>query len=440
MNKKSPKVLSVCTSDSNGGAARAAYRIHLSQRLLGINSQMFVKKKGSNDPNIITLESFIPHRTVYKYIDWFCNKIKNKLEHFRWKKYPLREKVYMSDLRGTELHGALQKLDYDVLHLHWINQRFISINDLPQDKPIIWTLHDSWPFCGICHYFLNCKQYKTQCGNCQFLNSTKKKDLSYHIWRQKMIAYKKLDLHIVTPSQWLSDCAKESSLLSKFPISVIPNCLDTNVFRPIEVNNISTRWKSLQKATFGKKIVLYGAIKATSDKVKGYTQLIRAIKQLELTGNNDIALVVFGAKHSDLTIHISIPIHYVGFVKQTDELVSLYNLADVMVVPSLSENLSCAIMESLSCETPVVAFNIGGNGDMIDHKSNGYLAKEQDGYDLADGILWCLNNNAGNKLGKAGREKVLHNYTPSIVGEQYKQLYLSVYNEFLSKWNRKTGN
>ena len=100
-----------------------------------------------------------------------------------------------------------------------------------------------------------------------------------------------------------------------------------------------------------------------------------------------------------------------------------------MVVPSLTENLSCAIMESLSCATPVVAFNIGGNGDMIEHKVNGYLAKEKDDADLADGILWCMENNPDNCLGKAGRKKVLENFTPEIVAQQYKTLYESVLKE-----------
>jgi glycosyltransferase involved in cell wall biosynthesis len=97
-----------------------------------------------------------------------------------------------------------------------------------------------------------------------------------------------------------------------------------------------------------------------------------------------------------------------------------------MVVPSLTENLSCTIMESLSCGTPVVAFNIGGNSDMIEHKVNGYLAKEKDDADLAEGILWCLANNVDNCLGNAGRVKVLREYTNEVVCRQYVELYKSI--------------
>ena len=425
MSENPLKVLSVCTSDSGGGASRAAYRIHQGVRELGVDSRMFVKNKCAQDANVIALDEFVPHNPIYQAFDWTRNKVKNKLQHHRWNRYPNHEDIFMSDLRGTDLHGALQKLDYDVLHLHWINQRFIPLEDLPQDKPIIWTLHDSWPFCGICHYFFDCEEYKYHCGCCPFLHSDKADDLSQEVWKKKLEIYKNLDLHIVTPSRWMADSTKQSSLMKRFPVTVIPNCLDVDVFRPLEEENLSPRWEKLQQLSVKKPLLLFGAVNAAKDKIKGFAHLISALKVLEKCGK-DFELVVFGASGAELTMDVNIPIHYVGYVSNTQELVSLYNLASVMVVPSLTENLSCAIMESLSCATPVVAFNIGGNGDMIEHKVNGYLAKEMDDADLAEGILWCLENNEGNRLGRAGREKVLQNYTFDAVCHQYKALYESV--------------
>lgn len=420
------KVLSVCTS-LGGGAGRAAYRIHQGVRSLGVDSKMLLKSGYSNDSNIITLDGFVSRNPFYKAFDWTCNKVKNKTEHVRWNRYPDREKIFMSDLRGTDLHGALQKLDYDVLHLHWINRRFIALSDLPQDKPIVWTLHDSWAFCGICHYFFECKEYQLQCGCCPFLHSSDAKDLSYEVWKKKAEIYKNLDLHIVSPSHWLADCAKQSSLLKRFPVTVIPNCLDVNAFRSLNEKEISPKWRSFQEKRFAKPLVLYGAMNAAKDKIKGFANLLSALRILERLGHcDDFELIVFGATKSELSMDVNIPIHYVGYVYDTDELVSLYNLASVMVVPSLTENLSCTIMESLSCGTPVVAFNIGGNGDMIDHQQNGYLAKEKDDADLAEGILWCLENNGDNRLGKNGREKVLRDYTFEVVCQRYKALFESV--------------
>ena len=414
MSGKPLKVLSVCTS-LGGGAGRAAYRIHQGVRSIGVDSQMLLKCGHSNNPDIFTLDDFEPANPFYKALDWTRNKCKNKIQHFRWNRYPERENVFMSDLRSTDLHGALKKLDYDVLHLHWINQRFVNVKDLPKDKPIVWTLHDSWPFCGVCHYFFDCRQYEKQCGCCPFLHSDDANDLSHKVWLKKAEAYKDLNIHVVTPSHWLGNCAKQSSLLGRFPIKVIPNCLDTDVFKP----------DSTEKK-YEKPIVLYGAVNAATDKIKGFANLLSALKILEKQGAADFELIVFGATASELSMDLNIPIHYVGYVSDTQELVSLYNLASVMVVPSLTENLSCAIMESLSCGTPVVAFNIGGNSDMIEHKQNGYLAKEKDDADLAQGILWCMENNPDNCLGKAGRKKVLENFTPEIVSQQYKTLYESV--------------
>jgi glycosyltransferase involved in cell wall biosynthesis len=425
MSENPLKVLSVCTSDAGGGAPRAAYRIHQGVRELGVDSRMFVKNKCTQDANVIALDEFVPHNPIYQAFDWTRNKVKNKLQHYHWNRYPNREDIFMSDLRGTDLHCALQKLDYDVLHLHWVNQRFIPLVDLPQNKPIVWTLHDSWPFCGVCHYFFECEEYKYHCGCCPFLHSDKANDLSQQVWKKKSEIYKNLDLHIVTPSRWMADSAKQSSLMKRFPVTVIPNCLDVDVFRPLVEENLSPRWEKLQQLSSEKPLLLFGAVNAAKDKIKGFNHLISAMKVLEKCGK-DFELVVFGASGAELNMDVNIPIHYVGYVSNTEDLVSLYNLASVMVVPSITENLSYAIMESLSCATPVVAFNIGGNGDMIEHKANGYLAKEKDDADLAEGILWCLENNEDNQLGRAGREKVLQYYTFDAVCRQYKALYESV--------------
>lgn len=426
MNEKPLKVLSVCTS-LGGGAGRAAYRIHQGVCGLGVDSRMLLKDGRGNDPNIMTLEGFAPKNLLYKAFDWTRNKVKNKIQHSRWNRYPQRDNVFMSDLRGMSLYGVLQKMEYDVLHLHWINRRFVSLLDLPQDKPIVWTLHDSWPFCGICHYFLNCKEYQWQCGCCPFLHSSEAKDLSYVVWKKKAEIYKHLNLHIVSPSGWLADCAKQSSLLKRFPVTVIPNCLDVEAFRTLNEKEISPKWRGFQEKRWVKPFVLYGAINAAADKIKGFANLLSALRILEQRGHSDsFEMIVFGATESELSMNVGIPIHYVGYVGDTQELVSLYNLASVMVVPSLTENLSCTIMESLSCGTPVVAFNIGGNSDMIEHQKNGYLAQEMNDADLAEGILWCLENNADNCLGRNGREKVLRNYTFDVVCRQYKALYESV--------------
>lgn len=430
------KVLSVNTNDTYGGAARAAMRIMQGVQQHGVETQMLVKEKHTKDTVVVPLQQFLPHNKLYRIADWIVQKVKNKYYHMLWNPYSkTKENVFMSDSRGMRLGGALQKLDYDVLHLHWINQRFIKLQDLPKDKPIVWTLHDSWPFCGVCHYFVDCEQYKTHCGDCPMLHSGKEKDLAYRIFEEKMRAYKDLNLHIVTPSQWLGKCVKQSALFGRFPVTVIPNCLETDVYCPLSEQEIDERLSMailqnpalhvLKRAAgemAAKPLILYGAMNAATDRIKGFTYLLSALQLLDKLGF-EADLVVFGANESDLPMQFEhVNVHFIGYVSDTDLLVTLYNLADVMVVPSLTENLSCAIMESLSCATPVCCFDIGGNSDMVEHQVNGYLAKEKDSEDLARGIRWCLDNKDGS-ISAAARKKVLDNYTIENVGKQYVELY-----------------
>ena len=179
---------------------------------------------------------------------------------------------------------------------------------------------------------------------------------------------------------------------------------------------------------------LYGAVAATTDMVKGFDKLLSALQYLEKSGRvDDIQLVVFGADEAELKMDLNIPIHYVGYVSETGELVSLYNMADVMVVPSLSETFGQTASEALSCGIPVVAFRCTGLVDIVDHKKNGYLANPYNPEDLAEGIRWCLDKNADNRLGNFGRKKVLEKFAPEVVGKQYLDLYISAYENALTK-------
>ena len=350
-----------------------------------------------------------------------------------------KENIFMSDSRGTRLGGALQKLDYDVLHLHWINQRFIKLQDLPKDKPVVWTLHDSWPFCGVCHYFLDCQKYQTHCGDCPMLHSGKEKDLAYRIFEEKLRAYHNLNLHIVTPSRWLGECAKQSALLGRFPVTVIPNCLETDVYRPLSEQEMNERLsvaiernpalhevKRAAGEKAAKPLILYGAMNAATDRIKGFASLLSALQTLDKQGF-EANLVVFGASESDLPMQFEhISVHFIGYVSDTNWLVTLYNLADVMVVPSLTEVFGQTASEALACATPVVCFKTTGIQEVVDHKINGYQAAFEDSDDLATGIRWCLDNNQDEKLSQAAREKVLREYTIERVGERYAELYTSI--------------
>ena len=414
------RVLSVCTSDSSGGAARAAYRIHLAVQEYGIDSRMFVKNKGTSDDRVLSVRDFVPHHVLYRAFDWVRNKVKNKWQHYQWGKYPKKGPYFMSDLRSTDIGGALRKIDYDILHLHWVNLRFLPLDQLPKDKPIVWTLHDSWPFCGICHLPMDCPGYERECGDCPSLWSNDPKDLSHQVWKKKLGYYRGLDLHVVAPSRWLADCARKSSLLGACDIRVIPNCLDTEGFCPGSQEEACARLGLDPE----KRHILFGAMNAVEDRNKGFEELVDALKRISPHHLEDTDLVIFGTTRLVPDRLGALTVCSLGMLRKQEDIVAAYRAADVTVVPSLSENLSCTIQESLSCGTPATAFAIGGNGDLIDHQVNGYLAREKDCEDLAAGIRWCLDH--ASELSPAARQKVLENFTPAVVGEEYAGLYRSL--------------
>jgi glycosyltransferase involved in cell wall biosynthesis len=410
------KILHLNSSDNFGGAARAAFRLHkaLNEHLSSVKSEMLVSKKGTGDPNVNTVSYSVIH------------KMRPFLETIPLRKYNTRKNVPYSS-SWVPFSGILNKINEqnpDIVHLHWVNAGYLRIEDLGKIKrPIVWTLHDMWAFTGGCHIDLGCGKFQKECGACPVLNSNKEKDLSKRVFQRKLNTYSKIqNLTIVGLSKWLSKCAQESTLLKKMDIVNLPNPIDTRVFKNIEKKTA----REILSLDPNKKYILFGAMNSTSDPNKGFEELKYALYQLK-NQKEKIELLVFGSCGKKNKEYIyELPVNYLGRVHDDVTLMLMYNAADLVVVPSKQENLSNVIMESLSCGTPVVGFDIGGNGDMIDHKVNGYLADSREPITLAEGINWIINEANSNILSIAARNKVLKCFESKIVAEQYINLYRGI--------------
>lgn len=407
------KVLIVNFSDHHGGAARASFRLHMALRSIGVNSNMLVQDKTLEDLNVLGPESIF-ERTVAKiqaivnYAPSWFNKSINK-RYFSYSFSP-----------SFNVVRKINELNPDIVHLHWINAGMLRIEDLDKIKaPIVWSLHDSWPFTGGCHIMWDCEKFKSYCGSCHILNSSQERDKSFNIWNRKKYIFQDIDITIVGLSRWIANNAKESSLFRDKNIINLPNPISIDEFKLIDRNESRMFWK-LPK---NKKLILFGALFISTDVNKGYSKLIEA---LFLIGKGQIEFVVFGMNEPEIIPNLNHKIHFLGQINDNMKLAKLYNAADVLVVPSLQENLSNTIMESLSCGTPVVAFDIGGNGDLIEHKKNGYLAANLDPGELSKGIEWVLNSSEHENLRMNARKKVLTHFESKMVGEKYKNLYESI--------------
>ena len=329
---------------------------------------------------------------------------------------------------NLNFHPAIQQAD--VLHLHWINFGFLSINGLRTlfdlDKPIVWTLHDQWAFTGGCHYTHGCDHFLTHCHDCPYLKKPDEQDLSYRIFEQKMQLFSKANVHFISPSWWLGQEGQRSALLRNFPFTVIPNAIDQNLFRPIDRSEANTHFNL---SDTGNPRLLFGSANVT-DPRKGFRYFAEALTLLHQQ-HPDLTpeILIFGKGRSYLFNELPYSIRHLGVLTNQDDIIAAYNAADVLIVPSLEDNLPTTIIEAMSCGTPVVGFRTGGIPEMIDHRQNGYLADVGSAQDLADGIAFILTNQHPDVLRQNARQSAENQFSEDVVAKQHVELYNQLLND-----------
>lgn len=378
---------------------------------------MMVGSKRSSDPTIHRLPGPLAQLTA---------KLRMRLDHLPLRRYDKTDESFWSlgwlPARFDRMVDALRP---DIVHIHWVGAGFLPIAAMQQFRmPVVWTLRDMWGMTGGCHYTAGCERYLQGCGRCPQLRSEREDDLSRWIWLRKQKYWRDANLWLVPISRWLGDCAQASPLLGQYPIEVIPNGLDTALFRPVEQKAARQAWGLPQD----RRIIVYGAINATRDARKGFRELLDALAILgERPDSKDLMLVVFGdLKPGDIPDY-GVEQRYVGYLGNNAKLSLLYSAADVAVMPSLQEAFGKTLIEAMACSTPVVAFGHGGPVDIISHKTDGYLAAPYHPEDLAAGINWCLAAIAdGRDLGAAARRKVVREFDIDVVAARYHDLYQRV--------------
>lgn len=258
----------------------------------------------------------------------------------------------------------IDKINPDVIHLHNIHGYFLNLeimfNYLREcNKPIIWTLHDCWAFTGHCAYFdyVGCEKWKTQCGDCPQIKEYPKSlfidhsDINYARKKALFSGIKNLTLNC--PSDWLSEMVKQS-FLKDYPCEVIKNGIDLSLFKPSNINGIR------EKYNIQDKFVLLG-VASVWDRRKGLDYFIELSKMLD--SSYQIIVVGLTKKQQE-----KLPSNILGITKTNNinELVELYNTADIFVNPTLEETLGLVNVEALATGTPVITFNSGGSPECID--------------------------------------------------------------------------
>jgi len=388
----------------HGGAAVACRRLHAALREANINANLLTAHDtGSRWPFYAERLSFLPfERDKSVRFSFSLANFGNNLSQ-----HPLVRQA-------------------DVLHLHWVNQGFLSLKNIQQlaelGKPIVWTLHDMWAFTGGCHYSQGCEHFIKECGNCHYLNRPAAHDLSHRIWLRKHKQYPK-NIHFITSSEWLGNLARSSSLLKDFPVSAIPIPIDTTVFKPLP-DAERQAYREQHGVSPNAHLLLFSAMKVSEER-KGFRFLLEALQILKSQHPDfQLEILVLGKTQPEALAALPYPFHALGLLQGQTELAQAYGASDVFAMPSLEDNLPNTVIESLACGTPIASFQTGGIPEMVGHLKEGHIAAQGDSTALAAGILEILQGKTPlSQYRAAARQKAEREYSNLAVAQRTIPIY-----------------
>ena len=419
------KVVHINKADTGSGAAVASMRLHRSLLRVGIDSFYLSQEKRRHSKN-----EFLTAEGTGARLQNFRNSLREHIAIFLKEREHTLHSNFSLGLTGRDISKLELVQNADIIHLHWINDGFISLDGLGKifelGKPVVWTLHDMWPFTGGCHYAGNCLEFNEHCGFCPFMRNAGKADLSALTFLRKKELFRKANLSIVSCSRWLGSMAKSSFLFSHENVTTIPNPIDTNFYVPMDRQKCRTELGLPQD----KRLLLFGAANI-NDVRKGIRYLREALSILHDSFpkiSEMIELVVFGNDKNINESTFSFKTHSMKFISSPEMLVKIYNAADAFILPSLQDNLPNTVVESMSCGTPVVGFSTGGVPEMIKHNETGFLSEAKNSLSLADGIyniLFFSNNDT--------REKVRQSSIAQFAESRVANMYINVYENALRR-------
>lgn len=382
------RVLIVSTAECAGGGAIAARRLMMALNKCGVQAKMLVRDKGTDSVTVARVGSRWP-------------KVLERLELMLRLRLPLRRTwAYDSGRWGVDILSTREYREAQVVHLHWVNQGMLSLDALERmlmdNKRVVWTMHDEWPFRGIVHYSDDASVLPRRVAR-----------MDEAVLRRKREIFGLGRIRFVGCSRWITELGRGA--MPGACVRHINNCVPQEVFCPVD-RAAARRELGLPE---GMKLVMFCSQRVTDERKGGRFML----EALDLLGGEDLGLVVVGKETLPAT---GARVFGMPYVEGERKMALLYGAVDCFVTPSLQDNLPNTIAEAMSCGTPCVGFDSGGIPEMIDHLRNGYVARRADSADLAEGIRYVL---AHPELGGEALRWARRNYGESRVAEEYIRLY-----------------
>lgn len=373
------QVVLVNHSDSLGGASVVTMRLMRALIELGVDARMLVMQASEPDPRVDVVGPKWKRKAAFLAEAariWVGNGFH-------------REDVFKASIAccGLSIHDHPWVKDADVVVLNWINQGMLSLSEIGRiEAPVVWTMHDMWPFTGVCHHAALCNRYLAVCGYCPLLyNGTHARDLSTSTHARKADLYARKKIHFVAVSNWLADCCRHSSLCRREDVRVIPNAFPSESYSFLP---------SASRAELGLPdgdLIAFGAARI-DDPVKGLTLAVEALNKLHDSGRRATA-VFFGAMRDPHALDgLQLPHVHLGMVTDPAKVAKILAHCAVVLSSSHYETLPGTLVEGMAAGCVPVAFLHGGQADIVSHLRTGYLANYAKTSDLAAGLAWALDH------------------------------------------------
>lgn len=307
----------------------------------------------------------------------------------------------------------------DIVHLHWIGDGFLHLGELTRlSAPVVWTMHDAWAFTGGCHYPADCVRFRGGCGCCPQLRSTKANDISARNFRAKCRNASSISRWIA-PSDWMGGLAAGSGAMDGARLCVIPNGFDEEVFTPAEGGAMRMRLSLPDRS-----IVVVAGAADLRERRKGITLVPEAVRQLQAVTGRHCLLLVFGAHADELARTSVVDCRSMGALHSEKEIAAVLAAADMVLVPSLQDNLPNVAVEALACGSPVIGFDSGGIREIVEPGVTGALSGEVGVAGLANAMgNWLGRAPARAEVAACCRARFEERFTYAIHARRIRDMY-----------------
>lgn len=402
------RVVIINRSDALGGAAIASSRLCHALCQAGADARMLVLDLRTDDVAVQAVGTSLGN--LYRFLAerlgiFLCNGLS-------------RDTLFRIDTatHGVDLSRHPWVREADVIVLGWVNQAMLSIDGVARlaslGKPLVWVMHDMWNATGVCHHAEECRGLYGQCETCPLLPSGSR--LAQRTWQRKYDLYSNNRLHFVAVSNWLRKVCQESSLMRECDITVIPNAIDVDRFDPVFLDD--NPWG----VEPGRQVVVMGAARL-DDPGKGLDRLVAALRWLadqHPGAAQRVHLVLYGAlRDKSLLDSIPVPFTHLGYV---DDIQSVYRHAHIVVSSSTRESFGYTLVEGMACGCTAVTTGLGGQTDIVSHLKNGYVTTSLDPEELAEGLVWALDNNRDRQ---AQHNWIADKFDLPVVASRHLELY-----------------